>query len=108
MASTEERAGRNEAVFRRVNEEAEALQRRFGELQHGEFLCECSNDGCVERLEVPMSVYENARADGRQFILRPGHERPDVERVLARSAEYVIVEKIGVAADVAERTDPRN
>ena len=35
----------------------------------------------------------------------PGHERPDIERVIGRRAEYLIVEKIGEGAEVAEGQD---
>ena len=50
---------------------------------------------------------ERVRADSRRFILIAGHEIPDVEVVVERTDAYVIVEKVGVAGDVAEATDPR-
>jgi hypothetical protein len=47
------------------------------------------------------------RAGAAQFVLVPGHEIPAIERVVERAASYVVVEKVGDAAEVAEETDPR-
>jgi hypothetical protein len=47
------------------------------------------------------------RADSRHFLLIAGHEIPGVEVVIASTDGYIIVEKVGVAGDVAEATDPR-
>src|SRR5262245_26152391 len=100
----EERAGRNEALFREVNEQLEALS---GE-PAGErgFVCECSNADCTERLHVSLSVYESVRAEPRRFLLVPGHEG-EVDQVVERGDGYVIVEKEGGAGRISERTDPR-
>jgi hypothetical protein len=104
----EERAARNEALFREVNEQARTLSghQREGRGEAG-FICECSDDGCVERLLLPLDVYEAVRADSRQFVVVPGHEG-DVEHVVERAADYVIVKKDGAAGRIADRTDPRD
>ncbi len=100
----EERAARNEALFREVNEQVEALAERGGTAS---FICECSSADCMERIEVPLPVYEHVRADSRRFIVRTGHEA-EFEHVVERHGHYSIVEKEGDAARVAESNDPRS
>lgn len=105
MTLWEERAARNEALFREVNEAVENLAAQAPDEAAG-FVCECSDEGCIERLEVPLDIYESARADPRRFLLVPGHET-DVEHVVGRGDGYVIVEKDGLAGKISDRTDPR-
>jgi hypothetical protein len=38
------------------------------------------------------------------FIVIPGHEDPQLERVVEAHRDYLIVEKTGVAGEVAEQT----
>lgn len=102
----EERAARNEALFREVNE-------RIGDLANdqydsaAEFLCECSDAECLARIKVPLAVYEQTRSNPRTFLLAPGHEDPEVETVRVTADQYAIVEKTGAAGAVAEHTNPR-
>jgi len=51
--------------------------------------------------------YEAVRADSRRFALTPGHELPDVERVVDRHPGYLVVEKKEPARGIVEATDPR-
>jgi hypothetical protein len=102
----EERAARNEVLFRYVNERIEELSGGAGD-GVGEFVCECSNADCVARIKVPLMVYEETRANPRLFLLVPGHERPDVEAVRIVEDDYAVVEKQDVAGAIAERADPR-
>jgi hypothetical protein len=37
----------------------------------------------------------------------PGHDDPEVERVVLQRPDYVVVEKFGEAGRAAESTDPR-
>jgi hypothetical protein len=100
---------KNEELFRNVNERIEEIS--FGvprdELLLG-FLCECDRDGCVEKVEAARAEYERVRAEPTHFIVLPGHEDPRVERVIASTDRFVVVEKQGQAAADAARTDPRN
>ena len=106
MALSDERAARNEALFREVNEEVARLEQRLG----GEatlFVCECALDSCVERVPLSMELYEEMRSNPRRFVVKPGHEVEAVERVVSAGDGYVIVEKTALAGQIAERTDPR-
>ena len=47
------------------------------------------------------------RGDETQFVVTPGHERPEVEDVVAEREGWVVVRKRGEAAAIAAETDPR-
>src|SRR5690349_16390918 len=102
MTLWEERAARNEALFREVNEQIRALSDQFA-ADGGSvgFVCECSRDDCTERLEIPVAVYEAVRAHGRRFLVVSGHDG-DFEHVIERADGYVVVEKDGTAGRIAQ------
>ena len=105
------RVGHNEALFRQVNERIEDLNESFGGIT-GEFLlvCECGSLECTEQIVVTREVYEQTRRSPTQFIVRPGHEEPDVEHVVGARSEgdYLIIEKVAPESRrFAERSDPR-
>ena len=104
----QERLGHNEALFREVNERLKELAERSGTVDGGvELLCECADELCTERITVGASEYARVRSDPRRFLLVAGHERADVERVVARRDGYVVVEKTGDAGDQAEKEAAR-
>jgi hypothetical protein len=108
MTTREERLGVNEAVFREVNERIQELADTFN-LQDEplDLLCECSRAECVDRISMTRAEYEEVRSEANQFALRPGHEEPDVERVIAERKGYNVVQKFGAPELIAEQTDPR-
>jgi hypothetical protein len=103
----ERRIGRNEGLFRRVNE---AIARGLWpgeETRRVAFRCECARLDCNHPVRVTPSEYEQVRAHPRRFLLTPGHEIPGAETVIETHQTYVVVEKRREAAVVAEQTDPR-
>ena len=100
---------RNEALFREVNERiAELGSRAQAWSPDGtDFLCECGEEGgCGQRVRVPIDVYERVRSQDDRFIVRPGHETPEIERAIEWTDEYVVVDKIPAVEEyVAD--DPR-
>jgi hypothetical protein len=112
VGASEERLARNEAIFREINERTRSLQERFGPedptTAYEEFLCECGDQLCVERVKLTVAEYESVRAEPRQFVVRPGHSVPRVERVAKESDRYVVVVKLGDAAEVSADRDPRS
>ena len=101
----EQRAARNESLFREVNENIARLEERHGTTTaEPVFVCECSNTDCTQHLAVRPDVYARVRAQPRQFILIPGHEDLQLERIVESHPGYVIVEKTGAAGQVAEQT----
>jgi hypothetical protein len=98
----EEHVGFSEALFRKVNEGIEA-----GSDTRLAFACECGRLGCNQLIELSRADYEAVRAHPRRFCLLASHELLEVERVVERHDDYVVVEKVGEAGVIAERTDPR-
>ncbi len=108
MAPADERKGENEAFFREVNERLEehAVEKRAARGSF-EIICECSLETCTQRLSVTFADYESVRADETHFILAIGHADLQIERIVGSEPEYDVVEKVGVAAEVAADRDPR-
>jgi len=101
----EQRAARNEALFREVNENIARLEERHGATAtEPAYICECADAGCAEQIAIDPETYRRARADPRLFFVRPGHEDSQLERVVERHEGYLIVEKTGAAGEVAEQT----
>jgi hypothetical protein len=111
MGAREERLGANEALFREVNERvAEVAERFVADESHNliNFSCECGDKACAEQIPMTAGDYEAVRADATHFAVVPGHEVPDIERVIARHSNYFVVEKQDPdAEEVARDTDPR-
>jgi hypothetical protein len=99
---------RNEALFREVNERIEGVSSTLvpGD-EPMEFLCECDNRDCVEKVSATAAEYEAIRAVETQFVVLPGHEDPGVEHVVLQSERFLVVEKEGEAAHEAQESDPR-
>jgi len=104
------RIGENEIVFREVNERLRELGEGFSLVSElAEFVCECGDTSCTERLRVSLDEYEGVRADAKRFLVVPGHEEPDYERVIEIHETYAIIEKLpGDPAGQAIRDDPRS
>jgi hypothetical protein len=104
------RVGENEALFRAVNERLRELGEGFSLVaEEAEFVCECANTSCTERIRMPLGKYEEIRSDPKRFFLVKGHEIPEYEKVVEELEGYVVVEKLpGGAAGLAIREDPRS
>ena len=102
-----ERAATSESLFRDVNEQIE----RLGDLAlHGNrfaAVCECSDPGCFQSVEVSRREYEAVRAHADRFVVAVGHELLEIERVVDRDERFVVVEKVGAAAAIVRELDPR-
>jgi hypothetical protein len=109
VGAREERLGANEALFREVNDRVAEVAEEFiaGESPI-DFSCECGDRACAEQIAMTVGEYEALRAEATHFAVVPGHEVPDIERVVARHPNYVVVEKQDPdAKEVARETDPR-
>ena len=91
----DERLGRNQALFREVNERVSQITQTT-ELSDLETYWVCE--------------YEAIRSDPTHFVVAPGEEHvlPEIERVIRRHARYWVVEKFGEAATVTEHLDRRS
>ena len=102
----EQRLAMNEALFRDVNERIREISDTFGQKDATyDFLCECSDAECAERVVLTAAEYEHVRADSTRFVVAKGHAMPEIESVIEQAKDHVIVEKEGAAADVAVQLD---
>ena len=97
------RAAKNESLFREVNERLEEL--RSPTASFIDFVCECSRDDCAEQILLTTSEYEKLRREPDRFAISPGHNNPELDRVVVENDRYLVVEKIGAGADTARRLD---
>jgi hypothetical protein len=102
------RMAQTEALFRNVNERIAESAERFS-ADSAEFVCECSDQTCTERVEATLDEYEQVRDDPTHFLLRPGHEDTRVERVLERRGDrHAVVEKFNrIIVRTVRRLNPR-
>ena len=98
----------NESLLREANE---AIARGLwpgNDEQVVRFRCECAQLECNQAVPLTVTAYESIRANPRRFVIVAGHERGEVEIVVDRLRDYVVVEKLGDGAAVAEERDPRS
>ena len=101
-----ERAARNQSLFREVNERVVALEQGGlqevagdGSVVHA--ICECANAACHEPIVMDIEAYMAIRSSPLRFPIKPGHEWPDVERVFSEHDGYIVVEKLGETGEMA-------
>ena len=105
MSRREQAVGKNEALFREVNERIREITTDYGD---AEFLCECGDPTCALPVALDLAEYEAVRENPAQFVLVPGHEMPEVEDVVMQNERYAVVRKhSGVPTELAVETDPR-
>jgi hypothetical protein len=104
---TRERIAETESLFRNVNEGIlEASGRLDSEV--GDFICECGDSTCTEQVRVPLEEYEQVRENATHFLVRPGHVKGPIERVVEQESHYTVIEKLDrVVARIARRLNPR-
>jgi hypothetical protein len=109
MNKRNERAARNEAMFRTVNRELEQATREAGggPGDQLEVLCECGDEGCSAMVTLTLSEYEEIHRQPDRFVVLPGHENPEIERVMARKDRYLVVDKFGEAEEIVEEDAER-
>jgi hypothetical protein len=103
-----ERRATTEALFRDVNERIAESAERF-DADSTEFVCECSDPNCTHRVAATLAEYEEVRAEPTTFLVSPGHEHPDIERVIGDRGHFRIVDKVqAVVRRTVVRLDPRH
>lgn len=106
--SEHERRATTEALFRDVNERIAESAERF-DAEHTEFVCECSDANCTDRVTVSLTAYEDVRAEPTTFLVAPGHEQTDIEQVVSDHGRYRIVDKVQVVVRrIVIRLDSRS
>jgi hypothetical protein len=96
MSPREERAIRNEELFREVNAHIADLEERSRDVYFEEplpLVCECSRTGCAAPIEVAPATFRRVRGHPLQFLVAVGHEELEVETIVESGSGYLVVEK---------------
>jgi hypothetical protein len=105
MSNDQAEIGNAQVALRRANETIQASADRFTIDRNIPFICECPDPNCSEVVNLSFDTYEAIRQSPRQFFNVSGHEASSVaagaERIVALEGDLTIVEKVGVAGDVA-------
>ena len=106
-----EKIAENNNRFREANENIAAAveQQHIAADQPMPFLCECSDTACFDLLPLLPRDYARVRSNPRWFLHAPGHEPqiPGAVRLLETHEQYLLVEKIGHAGEVAADLEER-
>jgi hypothetical protein len=107
MKRTRERIGKTESLFRNVNEGIREASGRL-DAEDGEFICECGDSTCTEHVRLPIEEYERVRKHPTRFVVRPGHVKGPIERIVEQNRHYTVIQKLDrVIARIARRLNPR-
>ena len=99
------RAAAAEINGRQVNE---AIERGLPDADSAVFVCECGYFGCSTTLRLSVAAYEAVRTDFDRFLVLPGHEIEEVDEVVERHPNHlVVVKRPGVPKQMARASDPR-
>ena len=101
---------RTQSLYRDVNERVRELNEAFSTIVPlGDWVCECAEKTCFERIAISQEEYEAVRADGKRFVVAPSdqHVFHDIENLVEQYERYWVVEKYGIAGELAETVDPR-
>jgi hypothetical protein len=100
------RAAAAEINGRQVNEAIETRERPG---RSGVFVCECGYLGCSETVEISIGDYEAVRTSFDRFLVVPGHEIEEVDKVVEHHGDYlVVVKRAPVARRMAQASDERS
>ena len=109
------RLAANEALFRAYNErvqlgfeavKAVAKEDNQEDMLSGldepiRFYCECSDVNCTKRIRLKPSRYAAIHKVRNRFIIIPGHESNEIEKVVQKVTKYYIVEKFVPTPELA-------
>src|ERR671914_2115126 len=106
----EARGARTQSLFRDVNERVLDINEAFSiAIEHGDWICECADQACSERISLTLEEYEAVRASPIRFAVAPSEEHffAELEFVVEKNERFWVVEKTGTAGALVARADPR-
>ncbi len=103
----EQRQIENEMIFRRANEkigtgldELDSMHREDGnphlvrdDDEVLNFKCECSDENCIARIPIKLSVYKKIHENRDSFVVKLKHQVKSIEKVILSEANYSVVKK---------------
>ena len=104
MSLSDERLARNEILFREINERLDEMSVPWAKTT--DYLCECSDLFCAKTFELTNDEYERVRAQATVFMVVPGHERPEIEKVIEENDRFLLVRKVVAVEEIVDQ-DPR-
>lgn len=98
----------NEMIFRRQNEQVsdglnalDSMHLEDGNphlVSHEDlvlqFICECSDENCDERIPLKLSDYKEVHFNRHRFVIAPDHQVDPIETVVKEKKDYMVVEKM--------------
>ncbi len=107
MPITERRQIENEMIFRRANEkvgagldeiDANNIEDGNPQLVRNDdirlmFKCECSDENCVARIPIKLSIYQKIHLNRDSFIIMIKHRVEAIEDVIITEHNYSVVKK---------------
>jgi hypothetical protein len=107
----QEAIGHAQIAARTENEAIQASADKLAMLGPIPFVCECADRNCAEIVRLSFDEYEAIRQYPCRFFNISGHETTSVaaaaERIIAVAGELTVVEKIGVAGELAAAAHER-
>lgn len=96
MASRQEGLARNQENFRYANHRfEEAVNHADMDGRVVPFLCECSDERCLGRIEISLPQYDDAHLLPNTYVIMTGHPRIDGEEILEEHGLFEVVQKGG-------------
>lgn len=101
------RMAENQVVFRARNRKMQSWFTKFKKIARKEvhgttsldndkpmsFYCECSDEKCTQRIELPPTTYRDIHAAPDLFTIACGHEVPEIEDIVIQQPTYCVVKK---------------
>jgi hypothetical protein len=121
---SERRLAENEVVFREANEQVQEGMTRlrksakaggFDDLyqnKSGEqetplhFYCECADEKCRQRIIMTPSKFKELHSSSTRFVIKPGHQVPEVERVILEDKQFMVVDKMVTPPRHGDKLNP--
>ena len=98
------RGANTQSLVRAIIDRLENLNENFSEVLHlRDWICECADDTCLERIALSLGEYEQVRANPVRFVVAPSgnHVFEEIEEVVERTDRFWLVGKHGTAGEVA-------
>lgn len=80
MLDWREQEVENETDSRAINEVANSSREGSEGHPTNDFVCECSDSGCMSAVTMTPAEYEEVRSDGATFTSARDHENPESTR----------------------------
>ena len=91
----DERAVESEQAFADLND---ALTELHATSNWTTFVCECSNPLCTDPIELTAAVLATVHENRGHYVVKQGHEVPDVEQTVAVIDGLLVVRKYAVSS----------